>query len=469
MPSSARFKRFSLQLVFLLIPCFIYAQTVIFKGVVRDVSTLKPVQDVNIKVHKSVSGTSTGIKGDFSLEITRIPATLIITCVGYESIYYDVTDEQQVPVEFLLTPKSYPLREVDISSRKYSYLFKDKDYSVLDYELMDDNILLLVFRNQLSRSELVLLNRTGDTLATSKLPEVPPAALYKDFLANVHYFSRAGNAYQCFFKKESNRIEFINNTSVDSLISFIKPFIFEMSGRLYFQESLANGFGTAVGFYEEGGDKIYIRKHLSEKKMAEFADDQAYYQRWNGNAPSQHYFMTTREDEFYTGPEFDFSSGELSGQYFETNEARANLNEFYNLIYPVIKIGENRIAFFDFSADLVELMDENGNITRNVPVKFHKGAASTGVSANSPRLSNTGWRWGRKIMADDDSRDLYTIFLRNGMVKVQKIDLETGKLNVGTVLPFPFPEKIEIYKGDAYFLVRNDGSNENWKLAKMKL
>jgi hypothetical protein len=51
--------------------------------------------------------------------------------------------------------------------------------------------------------------------------------------------------------------------------------------------------------------------------------------------------------------------------------------------------------------------------------------------------------------------------------RIHRIDLETGNINKGTVLPLPFTEKIEIYDGEAYFL--NKGINENWKLAKSHL
>ncbi|MEI6901044.1 MAG: carboxypeptidase-like regulatory domain-containing protein [Bacteroidota bacterium] len=184
-----------------------FCQTGLFRGLVRDELTLKPLRDVNIKVYGTTRGTATDQAGNFSLAFNRLPATLVFSCVGYEIATYDISTIPDKPVEFLIRSKSYMLGEVDISSRKYSFLFKDKDYSVLDYELLGDNILLLIFRYQLKRAEMVMINRNGDTLAISKLPETPPASLFKDFLANVHYFSKAKNAYQCFYNDENQRIK----------------------------------------------------------------------------------------------------------------------------------------------------------------------------------------------------------------------------------------------------------------------
>ena len=137
------------------------------------------------------------------------------------------------------------------------------------------------------------------------------------------------------------------------------------------------------------------------------------------------------------------------------------------MIFPVIKTKENTIAFFNFGSDVIELMDKDGKLLKIVPVSFHKETKSTSDTTSAIRLSDSGWRWGSKILVDEFNSNVYTTFLKTGMIRINRIDLETGKLRVGTVLPLPFPEKIEIYDGEAYFL--NKGVNENWKLAKCKM
>lgn len=461
------FKSACLTVLFFSIHDIICSQTVLFTGTIKDEQTLKPVLNVNIRVYGTDLGTSTDHAGNFSLQVDQVPATLIFTCMGYEDASYTITAVLKKTVEFQLRPKSYLLREVDISSKNYTFMFKDQDYSVLDYEIMGDNLALLVFRYQLKQSELILLSPDGDTLAISLLPELPPAKLFKDFLANVHYISKAANAYQFLFNEPDNRIEFYHPKSDDSLQAFLKPFIFKTADRLYFQEILAGGFGTAFGFYEKGAGKKYLRSVINKKKISEYVDDQVFYQNWNVIVPTEKYFSTPSE---YDEPvEFDFTRGYTSSLHFEENEARAHRLEFYSTIYPVIKTGEDDIAFFNFITDSLELMNENGKRKNAVQITFHKEFESMADTGSSIRLSASGWRWGCRMIVDDFSHDVYTVFRRNGMIKVQNVDLETGRLKAGTVLPFAFPEKIEIYKGEAYFLVRNDGSNDKWKLVKCKI
>jgi hypothetical protein len=461
-----------LTLLFLTVQSMIFSQTGLFKGVVIDEKTLMPVADVNIKVYGTTTGTSTDAAGKFSLKVEKIPATILFTCIGYEGAAYPIAGTPKTPIEFQLRPKTYLLEEVGISSNRYDYLFKDKDYSVLDYEIMGDNLVLLIFKNQVKESELLLLARNGDTLLFSPLPEGPPAKLFKDFLSNVHYISKDEQAFQFLYNEQKSRLEFFHGITVDSLQTILMKGVFKLWGRIYFQEKIVSGFGTAFGFYEKGVGKRYIRTYVNERKLSKLGDDQSFYNSWNmyrimsDNTPKS---LLPREDEFYTTPEFDFGTGEPRGWTVDKNETRAHQLEFYKMIFPVVKTPDDNIAFFNFATDSIELMNGNGKRINGVPIKFHTKAKDNADSKRTIKLSDSDWRWGSRILTDEYSREVYTIFLKNGMVKIQRVDLETGALAIGTVLPFPFPEKIEIYKGDAYFLIKNDGSNDNWKLLRCKL
>jgi hypothetical protein len=449
------FRRIFILLPFIFSFSSSFSQPVTISGTVRDELTRKPVRDVNVKVYGKVQGTATDKAGTFTLKLAKVPATLVLSCIGYEDAYFDIMKPSPVPFEFLLRPKSYMLQEVDISTKKYSFLFKDKAYSVFDYDLMGDNVLLLIFRTVLRKSELVLLNRSGDTVAISPLPELPPSSLYRDFLDNVHYLSGPGNAYQCFLDTASRRIDFIHQTKTDSLLKMVKPYLFKMSDRLYFQESYAGGFGTAIGYNAKGVSKQYIRKYVNEKKIAESRDDQRFYAMWN--------------DFISMSRNLSMDNIERDSRFYNGDEARANRMEFYNIIYPVVKTGEDSILVFNFSDDRMEFMDKNGQVSHTVEVNFHKEPGSSRNSMLSATPVREGWRWGSKILADGFTREVYAMFLKAGMVELRRVDLETGKLGKETVLPYIFPEKIEIYKGDAFFLVKGDELAGNWRLVKCRL
>ena len=431
----------------------LYSQSVIFKGIVKDEQTLKPIPDVNIKIFETTQGTATDKNGQFSIKLEKIPAAIVFTCVGYENEYYKISEISKNPVEFLLRSKAYTLKEVNITSRNYSFIFKNQDYSVLDYELMDDNILLMVFRTLLKQSQAILLNRFGDTIAVSQLPELPPSRFYKDFLSNIHYFSKSDNSYQCYYKKATKSIDFLFKTKIDSIEKLVKPFLFKIQGRLYFQESYANGFGTVLGYYEKGRGKQYIGKFLNEGKNTEFSDDQIFYTKWNA---------------FIAGAaNIPIENFEGDSRFYNSDEARAHSFEYFNMTFPVIKTNDTTIVFFNFGENVIDFMNKDGKISRIVPISFHKETVTNSDTISKVRLSDSGWHWGNVILVDEFNHNVYTTYHKIGMIRINRIDIETGQLKNGTIIPLPFPEKIEIYDGEAYFL--NKGVNENWKLAKCDL
>lgn len=367
---------------------------------------------------------------------------MFFSCIGYEDSYYDIMSFSPATIEFFIRPKTYSLEGVEISDRKYSYLFKRNDYSVLDYELKGDQVFLMIFRSKLKKTELVLLNRLGDTLGISYLPEQPPSRLYRDFLQNVHYISKNGSAYQCYFDKGSGKMLFLYKTTIDSLMDYMEPFLFEINDRIYFLERQHNSFEAAIGYYSKEAGKQYISKVFNERKMKEYLDDQRFYSRWN-----------------------DFSSG---GGYDEY-EARAHQLFFWSTIFPIVRTKDSQIAVFDFANDIINILDGDGELVRTIPITFHKDQQTPIAGSPSPALTVNGWHWGNQLYTDSYNMDVYTAFLKNGMTRVHKINVQTGELDAGTVLPFPFPRKIEIYKGEACFLCKDIGDEQKWKLVKCML
>jgi hypothetical protein len=240
------------------------------------------------------------------------------------------------------------------------------------------------------------------------------------------------------------------------------PYLFRISGRLYFQEKVLNGFGTSIAYNSNEGGKHSIRNCMNDKKISEYRDDMSFYLKWNG-AIGTYAFP---EDDIENEDRFDFSKSLIEGGAYGKNEARAHEFEFFNMIYPLFKINEDTLAFFNFGSDRLEMLDPDGKVISGAPISFHKGSTGINPLTRSDRAENDGWRWGTRILADGASRALYAMFLRSGMVMLRRIDLKTGTLGVATIIPFLFPEKIILYNNEAFFLCKEGGSSENWKLMK---
>jgi len=428
-----------------------FAQIKTIHGIIKDDNSLKPISNVNIKINGTSEGVSTNEDGIFYLTLIKIPTSLTISCVGYEKLYYDIDKIPNNPLEFILRKSTYTLNEVNIKAIRYSFVFKSMNYSILDYEILDDNLLLLVFRCQLKNTELILLTRNGDTISINPLPEQKPKCFYRDFLGHVHYISTKGNAFQCVYNDILKKLEFPYRTTYDTLLRLVQSLLFIADDRLYFQEFTLDGFGKNIGYYDNQYHIQYIRTFSGETIRKKYYQDYMFNARWNN--------------------QLEAANAPNSALYSEDDRRADKLFHFKKINAPVVKLGEDEMAIFNFSEGFIEVMNKEGNVHRTVPIVFQKENNDNLLAGLfSVFLPIADWEWSGKIYIDEYYRDVYTTFKKNGMVQIRKIDLQTGKLITSFDIPFPFPEKIEIYKGEAYFLNKDIGGDfEKWKLVKLKL
>jgi hypothetical protein len=449
---------------------FSFSQTRIIQGIVTDNNSREPIPNVNIKINSTKEGVFTGRDGKFSLTLKRIPASLTISCVGYESLYYDIDKVPVKTVELVLRHSTSTLQEIDIRAMRFNYVFRDLNYSILDYEITDDKLLLLVFRYQLRHAELILLNMKGDTVSIAPVPEQKPNCFYKDFLGNIHYISTRGNAFQLYFNTESDNFEFPYTSTYEVLLKKIKPFLFSTGSRIYFQEFSPDGLGANFGYYDTAHHKQYIHTVQDDNARKNHSDDIRFYNHWNDAIKKNQQALTAPG---ISGTDNNPSSRDNSYiPLIDESDLRANKVFNYHLINaPLVKLGENSIAVLDFTDGVIDIMNEDGEIYRSLPIDFQKEAnANPLYGLLSVFFPVADWEWSGKIYIDEYFRDVYTTFKKNGMVQIRKIDLGTGKLTRSFDMPFPFPKKIEIYKGDAYFLNKEIGGEfEKWKLIKLNL
>ena len=466
-----------------LIPCLVFfycilwtpsavAQKISINGIVKDEISQTAIRDVNIKVNGTREGAFTGQDGRFTLSLKKTPASITLSCIGYETVYYDIDKVPSKPLMLILRKTAYMLQEVDIAAKKYSYIFRDLNYSVLDYELTDDNILLLIFRYQLKRAELILLSLTGDTIAIVPVPEQKPKQLFKDFLGNVHYISTKLNAFQFYYNDTVNQSGFIYKTTFDSLYRMVKPFLFSIGDHAYFQEFTPDGFGTSIGYYDNDHRKKYIRYVSGESIRKNYYNDLNFYNQWNSHLQGANLLLQASAFEPHGNSMKMIEHTESRNPALvDEYDLRAHKQFSYmRTNAPLVKMGENSMAVFNFPEDAIEIMNYEGKVYKKIPITFHKENEDNLIaSLLSAIVPVSDWKWRGKILVDEYYRAAYTTFWKNGIVKIRKINLETGQLTSSFDLPFPFPEKIQIYKGDAYFLIRNDDVSDKWKLVRYKL
>ncbi|MEE9170219.1 MAG: carboxypeptidase-like regulatory domain-containing protein, partial [bacterium] len=92
-----------LTFLFLLSPSLLSAQKVI-RGTVKDAKTGETLPAANIQIEGTYRGTITNDDGKFALKIRELPATLLVSYIGYASTRIPITSASKEEQLILLEP-----------------------------------------------------------------------------------------------------------------------------------------------------------------------------------------------------------------------------------------------------------------------------------------------------------------------------------------------------------------------------
>jgi len=104
------------------------AQQLEVKGTILDEGTRLPVIGATIKLKEQSSGTTTGINGDFSLKVNKLPVTLQVSSIGYK--YQEIDVYESVPATFYLSEEQNRLTEVVVTALGISKEKKSLGYTI---------------------------------------------------------------------------------------------------------------------------------------------------------------------------------------------------------------------------------------------------------------------------------------------------------------------------------------------------
>jgi len=101
-------------LLFFTIGSFLQAQKTI-RGVVRDAQTREALPAANIQIEGTFKGTITNNSGEYILELGQLPATIVVSYIGYASQKITITGQSPEEQNILMEPVVYELEPILVS------------------------------------------------------------------------------------------------------------------------------------------------------------------------------------------------------------------------------------------------------------------------------------------------------------------------------------------------------------------
>jgi hypothetical protein len=155
-----------------------------------------------------------------------------------------------------MTPIAYDLNEISINGDNATYNYALNKFSVLDYNFVDKNVLILQKQRKLGGDvSLVLLNDKFDTISFKNNLPKSSVKIYNDCLGSFHLITRE-SAYQ--IKIDSSGISFYKPYDLNRFKQLLDNCLFRQGKNIFFIKKINRGFGHEIIYVNEidKGSKI---------------------------------------------------------------------------------------------------------------------------------------------------------------------------------------------------------------------
>lgn len=421
-------KLYSIISLFIFFTSSIYSQSdgIRVYGIITDSNTGSIIQNVNIRIKGTNIGSVSHKKGQYSISVSEVPATVIFSHVGYEKYYLKINYQISQKQNIQLNPVIVELEEFAVSSEIVKNILKNKPLHISDYEFYENNILLLAYKDRkLSKARIILVDHFGDTIAGLSVRK--PEKFYKDCFDNVHLICK-DTVWQIYFDSEKLQILYPVN-----------PKKFDL---------------TMKNCVEESGDNVYFMDYAYHNQVLKYY----YYNRKTDEAKTLR--LIGDEKAIAMVDDFDGYIQSLINLGVRSIGAHIRFEEMCMIdpIFVPLRKVRDTICIFNYINSVIEFFDYDGEMVYETPVDFHNDKY-----------------WVEDIFIDEVSDKVYTLFKRNGISYLHEINLKEGSLGKEIKIPdFPFVSKIQINNNKIYFLYTDKSSifqkyNGYRKIYKMEI
>jgi hypothetical protein len=388
-------------------------------------------QSVAAATVKTAAGnlTISDLGGFYRLKLSPADSVLIVSCVGFAetrrnvaSMLRDTAIGDRVRINFALRKSVNTLWEVTIRPGGEPEQIGDKKFFIDDYELVGENIILLVSKKEKYR--LWLLDAADSLLIDQEL-DMKALSLFRDCMGNVYVYTK-DTVYQ--INLDFPHISLFAATPVDYFEMMVKPCTAEKNGSYFFE---------AFGIHRQSVAHYLYRKDQPRKLLKLIRDERS-------ESHAHAYYVKTFLA--YHAPVDALTDEQLDARFI-LRQSRAVFEQeaFYRLIlskpvYDPLKIAGDSVLVFDHFQDTLHFYDLGGNPMGACPITYHKSKG-----------------WVPEIIMDEEKKAAFVCYTLNGITELHRLSLTDCRLAEKHVIASQiFPEKIRIRGGWVYYLHKDN-------------
>ncbi len=155
---------------------------------ILDGDTYEGISNVHITIKQTNKGAATYSSGLVNLEVVNFPVRLHLSHVSYIETDILINQKPTDTLVVFLNPKTVMLDEISVTSE---FSLKQKNFSIIDFEICDEAIYALGYDTDALRSyEIRIFNNQFEPLYAIALPDsIVPTGLFRDCMDCCHYLT----------------------------------------------------------------------------------------------------------------------------------------------------------------------------------------------------------------------------------------------------------------------------------------
>ena len=399
-------KKISLPLfLFIFFQITLSAQSpIVIKGIIVDAKSNIPLEKVNIFNQTSVTGISSELDGTFQIPIEGFPTVLIFSYIGYENFLLNIEEEPTEPITIRLQRSTFGLPEIEVTDQPIIEKLTKKGYTVKDFILEKNKILILTFPGVFSGNKLIFKDWDGTVLDELKLEKEKVQSLHRSCLGNIHML---GKKYGFEISLASDKIQLISKYPLRQFEDLIEPCVVATDELLYWQSyGMKDQLLTYTIISKEEKDIIKKIRVMDGQNLSRSKDD------------------------------FVLADAVATKFNKATWIERQSWNQLmYKPLFSPLHIYHNELCLFNHTNGYIEFFTFKGETLRYIPITYHQSK-----------------KWEKRILFDKKYNKAYTVYDTKKGKAIYEINLNDGSVLPTVFFDAEFVEKMEVYDGHLFYL-----------------
>ncbi len=411
------------------------AQSYTLKGVVLDQKTNESLIAVNIYNQSETVGTFSDIDGSFEINITRWPATLIFSYLGYDNYSLTLNEAPTQALEIKMQTNALRLPDIEVIAEPIVEKITPPEFSIRDFLIQDDLMLVIKYGGIIYGNYLELLTLDGTVLHAIKI-DVKGAIdrLHQSCLGNIHLL---GNREIIEVAIDKQQIVLINKYPRAQFEKYILPCVESSQDYIYTKKEQALGQRVLFSIIskKEGtlDRRIYVNDVEDLLRMRE------------------EFAMRSSMDGYFSAATANPQNPQNALSRPEHYDGWQTM--FYQPIYSPLYNTGSELCLFNHTLGFLRFYTYAGELKYQFPINYHREK-----------------NWDSQVLRDLKTNKFYTVYKDKKGRKFYEVNLANGALRPSFKIETNFLEKMIIYDGFLFYMDSGVISSEvNRRIHKVKV